>query len=162
MEIAGIFGLLVGALLIGAIARFALPGPDPLPLWGTILVGLAGSFVGGLVFGLLGAVPDDPSAQQATGSYFVASVLGATAVLFVYRRFVQKRPLTGPEAHRMPLRPRGLRRIAKRQPHRYHEEVAAADTEPLEGLRKLVALRDAGQIDETEFERRKADLVERL
>lgn len=160
--VGGIIGLLVGALVIGAIARFALPGPDPLPLWATVAVGLAGSFVGGLVFGALGLVPDDPSAPEATGSYFVAAVVGATVVLFLYRRFVQKRPLTGPDANRVPLRPRGLRRILTGRPHRFLEETEQADGEPLEGLEKLVALRDAGKIDEAEFERRKAAFVERI
>jgi len=76
--IGAILGLLVGGLVLGAIARFALPGPDPLPLWATIAVGLAGSFVGGLVFGVAGLAPDDPSAPEATGAYFVAAVVGAT------------------------------------------------------------------------------------
>ncbi|HWG56684.1 MAG TPA: GlsB/YeaQ/YmgE family stress response membrane protein [Gaiellaceae bacterium] len=163
MEIVGgLLGLLIGALIIGAIARFTLPGPDPLPLWATIAVGLAGSLLGGFLAGLVGVVPDDPSAPEASITYFFASVIGATVVLFLYRRFGQKRPITGPAAHRTPLRPRGLRRILTRQPHRYLEETKTAEGEPLDGLEKLVALRDAGKIDAAEFERRKAAFVEKL
>ncbi len=38
---------LVG-LVVGALARLLLPGPDPMGIGGTILLGLAGSFVAGL------------------------------------------------------------------------------------------------------------------
>ena len=71
-------------LVVGALARLALPGPDPMGIFATIGLGLAGSFVGGLVAGLLWA--------RAAG--FVFSVVGAILVLYLYRRFVQHRPLT--------------------------------------------------------------------
>jgi uncharacterized membrane protein YeaQ/YmgE (transglycosylase-associated protein family) len=160
--VAGIVGLLLGAFAIGAFARFALPGPDPLPAWLTIAIGASGSFVGGVALALVGGVPEDASGSELTGANFAASLAGATVVLFLFRRFVQKRPLTGPGAARMPLRPRGLRRILTRQPHPYLEETAAAAGDPLEGLEKLVALRDAGLIDAAEFERRKAAFVAKL
>jgi uncharacterized membrane protein YeaQ/YmgE (transglycosylase-associated protein family) len=38
---------LVG-LVVGALARLFLPGPDPMGVGGTILLGLAGSFIAGL------------------------------------------------------------------------------------------------------------------
>ena len=40
--------LLVAGLVVGALARLLLPGPDPMGVGGTILVGLAGSFIAGL------------------------------------------------------------------------------------------------------------------
>lgn len=83
--------LALGGLIVGALARFALPGRDPLPLWGTIVLGIAGSFLGGLVVLAFDAEP-------VPGSFFGAAVLTATALLYLYRRFVQKRPLTGPGA----------------------------------------------------------------
>jgi uncharacterized membrane protein YeaQ/YmgE (transglycosylase-associated protein family) len=76
--------LAVWGLVVGALARLALPGPDPMGLLATIGLGLAGSFVGGLIAGLLWA--------RAAG--FVFSVIGAILVLYLYRRFVQHRPLT--------------------------------------------------------------------
>jgi len=43
-------GAVIGAILIafitGALARFALPGPDPMPPWLTIAIGLGGSAIG--------------------------------------------------------------------------------------------------------------------
>src|SRR3954463_1564575 len=37
---------LVTGFLIGSAARFALPGPDPMPFWLTVLIGLMGSGTG--------------------------------------------------------------------------------------------------------------------
>ena len=45
--VGGILGLAVGGLVIGLLARFAVPGPDPMPLWLTIVFGAAGALVGG-------------------------------------------------------------------------------------------------------------------
>lgn len=40
--------LAIIGLFVGAIARFLLPGPDPMGVGATILIGLAGSFIAGL------------------------------------------------------------------------------------------------------------------
>ena len=40
--------LAIVGLVIGALARLLLPGPDPMGIGGTILIGLAGSFIAGL------------------------------------------------------------------------------------------------------------------
>jgi uncharacterized membrane protein YeaQ/YmgE (transglycosylase-associated protein family) len=79
--------VLVG-FIAGVLARWALPGPDPMPWWATILLGVGGGVVGGMVF----------YALFGTGGGIIAAVLGAMLLLFLYRRFVQKRPLTGPSA----------------------------------------------------------------
>jgi uncharacterized membrane protein YeaQ/YmgE (transglycosylase-associated protein family) len=78
--------LVLTGLVVGALARLALPGPDPMSIWMTIALGLAGSFVGGLVARLfLGA-----------GGGLLFAVLGAMLLLYLHRRFVQHRGLTGP------------------------------------------------------------------
>ena len=79
-----LIGLALSGLVIGALARLALPGPDPMGILATIGLGLAGSFVGGLVAGILWARP----------AGFVFAVVGAIVVLALYRRFVQHRPIT--------------------------------------------------------------------
>jgi uncharacterized membrane protein YeaQ/YmgE (transglycosylase-associated protein family) len=151
-----IIGLLLSGLVVGGLARFALPGPDPMPLWATIGLGVAGSFLGGLVAAALGMDAGDP------GAFFLLALAGAGLILYLYRRLVQKRPLTGPGAQQRPLPPKSLRRTLLRQPHDFLDATATPGDEPLEQLAKLVALRDAGGIDAAEFERRKAALVERL
>jgi uncharacterized membrane protein YeaQ/YmgE (transglycosylase-associated protein family) len=87
-----ILALAFGGLIVGALARLALPGPDPMGILATIGLGLAGSFIGGVVSWLF--------LGHAGGVVF--SVLGATLLLYVHRRFVQHRPLTGPGAQQLP------------------------------------------------------------
>jgi uncharacterized membrane protein YeaQ/YmgE (transglycosylase-associated protein family) len=79
-------------LIVGALARFALPGPDPMGILATIGLGLAGSFIGGILSELF--------IGHAGGIIF--SLLGATLLLYLYRRFVQHRPLTGPGSREPP------------------------------------------------------------
>ena len=100
--------VVVSGLLIGALARLAVPGPDPMPWWQTILLGIAGSVVGGLAAALLGFTDAD-SAGDAMGS-FMASVIGATVLLVLFRKFVQGRPITGPGSRRPFLAPRAVLR----------------------------------------------------
>jgi uncharacterized membrane protein YeaQ/YmgE (transglycosylase-associated protein family) len=45
----GIIGWLLLGLVAGALARLLVPGRDPMGWIGTILLGLVGSFVGGLL-----------------------------------------------------------------------------------------------------------------
>lgn len=86
--------LALWGLVVGALARFALPGPDPMGILATIGLGLAGSFTGGLITGLL----------WARSAGFVFSVICSAGLLYLYRRFVQHRPLTGPDARQLPPR----------------------------------------------------------
>jgi uncharacterized membrane protein YeaQ/YmgE (transglycosylase-associated protein family) len=83
-----LLAIALSGLIVGALARLALPGPDPMGILATIGLGLAGSVLGGLVAGLLWSRP----------AGFVFSLVGAIVVLYLYRRFVQHRPLTGPGA----------------------------------------------------------------
>jgi uncharacterized membrane protein YeaQ/YmgE (transglycosylase-associated protein family) len=84
--------VIVAGGIIGALARLAVPGPDPMPWWQTVLLGWLGSIVGGLVsrifLGYSGGI--------------VFSIIGAIVLLLLYRRFVQHRPLTGPGVRRPP------------------------------------------------------------
>jgi uncharacterized membrane protein YeaQ/YmgE (transglycosylase-associated protein family) len=82
--LAVLIALVVGGLIVGALARLALPGPDPMSIPMTIVLGIAGSLLGGLVARVF----------LGTGGGFVFAVLGAILLLYLYRRFVQKRPLT--------------------------------------------------------------------
>jgi uncharacterized membrane protein YeaQ/YmgE (transglycosylase-associated protein family) len=81
-----IIGLIIGGLVIGALARLALPGPDPMGILATIGLGIGGSLLGGLVGAVLFG--------HAGG--FLLALLGAILLLYLYRRFVQQRGLTGP------------------------------------------------------------------
>jgi uncharacterized membrane protein YeaQ/YmgE (transglycosylase-associated protein family) len=81
-----VYIVLVG-LVVGALGRFAVPGPDPMPIWLTLVIGLVGAFLGGAIAVSLGF---------GGGGIFLISVLVATLIVIAYRRFVLKRPITGP------------------------------------------------------------------
>ena len=120
-----VIAIMLSAFVTGALARFAIPGPDPMPAWLTITIGLAGSLVG------LGV-------DRAThGHHAVAASLAAfgAAVLLVvaYRRFVQQRPIFGPEALRFPRRGIGVRE--------YRERLARAGVDPDALLDRALELR---------------------
>jgi uncharacterized membrane protein YeaQ/YmgE (transglycosylase-associated protein family) len=93
MDLGDIVAILVTGLVIGALGRLAVPGPDPMPIWLTILLGIVGAIVGGTVAVAL---------EFGVGGVFVVSVLAATLIVIAYRRIVQKRGITGPDAKRMP------------------------------------------------------------
>jgi uncharacterized membrane protein YeaQ/YmgE (transglycosylase-associated protein family) len=82
-----VVAILLTGLVVGALGRLAVPGRDPMPLWLTILIGITGSLVGGMVAIALGF---------GVGGVFVLSVLTATLLVIAYRRIVQKRTVTGP------------------------------------------------------------------
>jgi uncharacterized membrane protein YeaQ/YmgE (transglycosylase-associated protein family) len=55
--IARILELIVAGLIVGGLGRLVRPGPDPMPIWLTIAIGLGASLVAGiLIHGLLGFV----------------------------------------------------------------------------------------------------------
>jgi uncharacterized membrane protein YeaQ/YmgE (transglycosylase-associated protein family) len=84
--------LLVVGFLAGALARLLVPGPDPMSLGGTWLLGVIGSFVGGFLgYVLFGADLDD-GAVQVSG--IIGSILGAVIVLLVYRTFNRDKSLS--------------------------------------------------------------------
>ena len=72
-----LLGLALQGLLVGALARLALPGRDPMSLLQTMAVGLAGSLVAGLI--LYAADARGPTPFFAG---FVVSVL----IVYVIRR----------------------------------------------------------------------------
>jgi uncharacterized membrane protein YeaQ/YmgE (transglycosylase-associated protein family) len=104
--VGSVIALLLSAFVTGALARFAVPGPDPMPAWLTIVIGLAGSLIGWAI--VLAAVGPDASWVG------IASFLAAIVLVVLYRRFVQKRALWGPDAYRFPERGVGVRQYRDR------------------------------------------------
>jgi uncharacterized membrane protein YeaQ/YmgE (transglycosylase-associated protein family) len=73
-----IYTLCIG-LIVGAVAKFLMPGKDPGGWIITILLGIAGAFVGGWLGQVLGLyAPGEPAG-------FIVSVLGAMLLLLIYR-----------------------------------------------------------------------------
>ena len=80
MGIIDILILLVIGLLAGAIARFLVPGRDPMGLIGTMVLGVIGAFVGGTLWNLIvnGEFGLEPSG-------FIGAVIGGIIALLIYR-----------------------------------------------------------------------------
>ena len=70
--------LAVEGLIVGAFARLALPGPDPMTIPQTIAVGLAGSFIAGLIVYALSDGREGPG--------FLASLVFSVLILYFIRR----------------------------------------------------------------------------
>jgi uncharacterized membrane protein YeaQ/YmgE (transglycosylase-associated protein family) len=69
--------LAVSGLIVGALARLALPGRDPMSVVQTMLVGIAGSFAAGLVYALV---------FHRNGGGILLSVLFSTGIVYAIRR----------------------------------------------------------------------------
>lgn len=77
-----LYTLLIG-LLAGIVAKFLTPGKDPGGWIITILLGIAGSYVGAFLGRTLGLY------QEGQTAGFIASVIGAIVLLLVYRLFTK-------------------------------------------------------------------------
>lgn len=69
--------LALNGLVVGALARLALPGRDPMTIPQTIGVGMAGSFLAGVVLAIIGA--------QNVGGWMLSLVFAAGIVYLVRR-----------------------------------------------------------------------------
>jgi uncharacterized membrane protein YeaQ/YmgE (transglycosylase-associated protein family) len=150
--------IMLFGFISGGLARLAVPGPDPMPIWLTMAIGLAGSAGGGAI-----AIAIWGRGTQVVGLF---AFIGAIVLVVAYRRFVQKRPITGPDALKFPTRGIGIERFADRrqklgdltrqaQEQRGENDVAA-------NIRKLAELREAGVLTDEEFETKKAQLLAQM
>jgi uncharacterized membrane protein YeaQ/YmgE (transglycosylase-associated protein family) len=70
--------LIIG-LVVGAVAKFLMPGKDPGGIWITMLIGIAGSILATYLGQAIGWY------QAGQGAGFIMSVVGAIVLLFLYR-----------------------------------------------------------------------------
>ncbi len=80
--------LLIIGLIAGLLARALVPGKDSMSLLATIVLGVAGSMVGGLLLGLVTGGLRDRGFGPAG---LIGSVIGAVLVLLVYDRWTARR-----------------------------------------------------------------------
>jgi len=143
-----VLAILFSGFITGAMARLAIRGPDPMPVWLTLAIGLAGSIVGAVVGD---AISD--------GNGYVVSFLSfgiAIALVAAYRRFVQRRPLWGPGALAFPERGLGVEQQRERlQKLGIDPDVLRPDPKRLERARLETMLRElhrAGLLSDDELE----------
>ena len=82
----GILTLILLGLVIGALAKFLMPGDDPGGIFITILLGIAGAFLGGFIGSMLGL-------GSITGFNMMSillGIVGAVLLLVIYRMVVRR------------------------------------------------------------------------
>lgn len=72
-----LLGLVVTGLVVGALGRLAIPGPNPMSIPVTIGVGIGGALLGGLVGRLL---------FGANGGGFLLAIAGAALIVWLLQR----------------------------------------------------------------------------
>jgi uncharacterized membrane protein YeaQ/YmgE (transglycosylase-associated protein family) len=142
-----VFAVILSGLWTGALARLAIPGPDPMPIWLTLAIGLAGSIVGAVVGK---AISHDNGVVISFLSFGVAMALVAS-----YRRFVQRRPIFGPGALAFPERGLGVEQTRERlqklglDPNALRPDPAKVERARLEAM--LKELHRAGVLTDEEL-----------
>ena len=87
IESYGIIGWIVIGLLAGGIAKLLMPGRDPGGCIITVLLGIAGALLAGFIGSAVGWYDEG----EAAG--FLAAIVGAFIILFIYRMVVGRRRL---------------------------------------------------------------------
>jgi uncharacterized membrane protein YeaQ/YmgE (transglycosylase-associated protein family) len=84
-----LIGIMIVGLIVGALAKLIMPGRDPGGIFVTMLLGVAGSLVGGFLGRLIGLY----GPGQRAG--FIVSTLGAILLLALYRLVTHRHPMAG-------------------------------------------------------------------
>lgn len=81
----GILWTILIGFIVGLVAKFLMPGRDPSGFIITVLIGIVGSVLASYLGGALGLY------QVGESAGFIAAVLGAMLLLFIYRMVTGKR-----------------------------------------------------------------------
>ena len=146
--------LAVSGFVFGALARWAVPGPDPMPVWLTVFIGLGGSAIGG---GITAAVLDANGDSVSRADYFtieLASILTSILLVVAYRHFIQQRAIIGPEAMKPPTRGFGIGR-----PRRGSRATLGDALRRAQLLKSLDDLHRSGMLTDEEYRQKRAKLL---
>jgi uncharacterized membrane protein YeaQ/YmgE (transglycosylase-associated protein family) len=81
----GLIWMLLIGLLVGALAKWIMPGEQKGGVFTTMVLGIAGAFVAGLLGRVVGWY------SPGEGAGFIASVLGAILLLWLYQKWQEKK-----------------------------------------------------------------------
>ena len=82
-----IIGWLIFGLIVGALAKFLVPGNDSNNIITTILLGIAGSFVGGFVGNLIFSKKGESTARYGG---WILSIAGAIVLQLLFNWFMKR------------------------------------------------------------------------
>ena len=85
-----------------------------MPFWLTVLIGLCGSVIGTAISAALFGTRHTFDSSARSFVTLLLAIGFSTALVATYRVFVQKRPLTGPDARRFPRRGFGIAKMRER------------------------------------------------
>jgi uncharacterized membrane protein YeaQ/YmgE (transglycosylase-associated protein family) len=77
LDIGSIIGYIVVGAIVGVLARFLVPGRDPMGIVLTIVLGIVGAVIGGWAAGAI--------FSETTGVDWIASILAAIALVLIWR-----------------------------------------------------------------------------
>jgi uncharacterized membrane protein YeaQ/YmgE (transglycosylase-associated protein family) len=83
LDVASILGYIVVGAIVGVLARFLVPGDDPMGIVGTIVLGIVGALIGGWA---AGAIFEDTS-----GVDWIASIVAAVLLVVAWRAIAGNR-----------------------------------------------------------------------
>jgi uncharacterized membrane protein YeaQ/YmgE (transglycosylase-associated protein family) len=83
----------ISGLIVGALARLLLPGRDPMSLFETMLVGIGGSLIAGLIAYYV--------FDHKEGAGFILSLLCAIGIVYVIRRVRERNATAAPSSPRL-------------------------------------------------------------
>ncbi|OQO90612.1 transglycosylase [Saccharomonospora piscinae] len=86
MAISGIISAILVGLVLGALARLVLPGKQGIPIWLTILVGIAAAFVGTAIARGLGYADTDGWDWLEFITQLVVAAIGVSLAAGIYPR----------------------------------------------------------------------------
>jgi len=86
-----IIGALIIGLIVGALARFLVPGRDPMGCFATALLGIAGSIIGGLIGSVIWPTTATSYTHPHRLLHFLLAVVGAVIVLLLWRSITGRR-----------------------------------------------------------------------
>jgi uncharacterized membrane protein YeaQ/YmgE (transglycosylase-associated protein family) len=83
VDVASILGYIVVGAVVGVLARFLVPGDDPMGIIGTIVLGIVGAVIGGWAAGEI--------FKETTGVDWIASIVAAVVLVLAWRAIAGNR-----------------------------------------------------------------------
>jgi uncharacterized membrane protein YeaQ/YmgE (transglycosylase-associated protein family) len=85
MDIGLLLSWMLCGLIVGAIARFLVPGRQNMSLILTMVLGIVGAVVGGFLYSLVQGAPSEPFSLSGNAWHgWLVAILGAVVVLWAY------------------------------------------------------------------------------
>ena len=91
MTLETILILMLCGLIVGFIARLLVPGPQPIGLLMTMVLGIVGAIVGSFLYSLIRGPLGEPLAFAGTWQTWIVAILGAMLVIWMYTAYARRR-----------------------------------------------------------------------